>query len=137
MLPSASVPVPATWRDLLEELAPVFARRSTHRLFVALACGMILTDRSTVTGMAAAAGMADQWRRACWFFSHAVRDLDALGLAAAWLIVKCLLGDGEPVIVAVDGTFFQRWGKKVFAGRGGPMTGPRRAGRRSRSGTSG
>lgn len=117
MLPSASVPVPATWRDLLEELAPVFARRSTHRLFVALACGMILADRSTVTGMAAAAGMADQWRRACWFFSHAVWDLDALGLAVAWLIVKYLLGDGEPVTVAVDGTFFKRWGKKVFQAR--------------------
>ena len=26
MLPSASVPVPATWRDLLEELAPVADR---------------------------------------------------------------------------------------------------------------
>ena len=48
MLPRASLPMPATWRDLLEELAPVFARRSTHRLFVALACGMILADRSTV-----------------------------------------------------------------------------------------
>jgi len=56
MLPPASVPVPATWRDLLEELAPVFTRRSTHRLFVVLACGMILADRSTVVGMAAAAG---------------------------------------------------------------------------------
>ena len=117
MLPSASVPVPATWRDLLEELAPVFARRSTHRLFVALACGMILTDRSTVTGMAAAAGVADQWRRACWFFSHAVWDIDELGLAAARLIVRRLLAGGEPVIVAVDGTFFRRWGRKVAQAR--------------------
>ena len=56
MLPSASLPMPSTWRDLLEELAPVFARRSTHRLFVALACGMILADRSTVVAMAAAGG---------------------------------------------------------------------------------
>jgi hypothetical protein len=47
MLPSASLPMPSTWRDLLEELAPVFSRRSTHRLFVALASGMILADRST------------------------------------------------------------------------------------------
>ena len=58
MLPPASLPMPATWRDLLEELAPAFRRRSTHRLFVALACGMILADRSTVVAMAAAAGMA-------------------------------------------------------------------------------
>ena len=63
MLPSASLPMPPTWRDLLEELRPVFARRSTYRLFAALACGMILADRSTVTGMAAAAGVAERWRR--------------------------------------------------------------------------
>jgi len=31
--------MPVTWRDLLEELAPAFSRRSGHRLFVALACG--------------------------------------------------------------------------------------------------
>jgi hypothetical protein len=117
MLPPASVPVPATWRDLLEELAPVFARRSTRRLFTALACGMILADRSTVVGMAAAAGMADRWRRACWFFSHAVWDVDELGLAVARLIVKYLLAGGEPVIVAVDGTLFRRWGRKVAQAR--------------------
>jgi hypothetical protein len=49
--------MPSTWRDLPEELAPVFARRSTHRLFVALACGMVLADRSTAAAMAAAGGI--------------------------------------------------------------------------------
>jgi DDE superfamily endonuclease len=117
MLPSASLPMPATWRDLLEELAPAFSRRSTHRLFVALACGMILADRSTVVAMAAAAGMAQQWRRACWFFSGAVWDLDELGLAVARLIVTHLLAEGEPVVLACDGTFFKRWGRKVFQAR--------------------
>jgi DDE superfamily endonuclease len=117
MLPSASLPMPATWQDLLEELAPAFRRRSTHRLFVALACGMILADRSTVVAMAAAAGMAHRWRRACWFFSGAVWDIDDLGLAVARLIVKYLTGDGEPVIVAVDGTLFRRWGRTVFQAR--------------------
>ena len=107
-------PMPATWRDLLEELAPVFARRSTHRLFVALACGMILADRSTVVAMAAAGGMAGKWRRACWFFSGAVWDIDHLGLAVAQLVVKYLAGEGEPVVVACDGTFFKRWGRKTF-----------------------
>jgi hypothetical protein len=63
MLPPASLPMPPTWRDLLEEVAPVFARRSTRRLFVALACGMILADRSTVVAMTAAAGMANRWRQ--------------------------------------------------------------------------
>jgi DDE superfamily endonuclease len=117
MLPSASLPMPATWQDLLEELAPAFSRRSTHRLFMVLACGMILADRSTVVAMAAAAGMAQKWRRACWFFSGAVWDIDYLGLAVARLVVKYLTGDGEPVIVAVDGTFFRRWGRKVFQAR--------------------
>ena len=117
MLPCVSLPMPPAWRDLLEELAPAFRRRSTHRLFVALACGMILADRSTVVALAAAAGMAERWRRACWFFSGAVWDIDAVGLAVARLIVKYLLSEGEPLVVACDGTFFKRWGRKVFQAR--------------------
>jgi len=117
MLPSASLPMPATWREMLEELAPAFRRRSTHALFMTLACGMILAGRRTVVAMAAAAGMARQFRRACWFFSGAVWDIDDLGLAAARLIVTHLLARGEPVVVACDGTFFRRWGKKVFQAR--------------------
>ncbi len=117
MLPTASLPMPATWRDLLEELAPVFSRRPAHRLFVALACGMLLADRSTVAGMAAAAGMAGRWRRACWFFAGAAWDIDELGLAVARLIVKYLAADGGPLVVACDGTFFKRWGRKVFQAR--------------------
>ncbi len=117
MLPPASLPMPVTWRDLLEELAPVFARRSTHRLFAGLACGMILADRSTVVAMAAGSGMAEQWRRACWFFSGAVWDVDDLGLAVARLVVKYLAGEGEPLVVACDGTLFKRWGRKVFQAR--------------------
>jgi DDE superfamily endonuclease len=117
MLPAESLPMPPAWRDLLEELGPVFARRSTHRLFMALACGMILSGRSTVAGMAAAAGMADRWRRACWFFSGAAWDIDELGLAVARLIVKYLIADGEPLVVACDGTFFKRWGRHVAEAR--------------------
>jgi DDE superfamily endonuclease len=109
--------MPVTWRDLLEELAPAFSRRPTHRLFVALACGMILADRSTVVAMAAAGGMAAKWRRACWFFSGAVWDVDELGLAVARLVVTYLAGEGEPVVVACDGTFFRRRGRKVFQAR--------------------
>ena len=117
MLPPERLPMPPSWRDLLDELAPVFARRSTFRLFTALACGMILADRSTVTGMAAAAGIGREWRRACWFFASAAWDIDALGLAVARLVVKYLLSEGEPVVVAVDGTFFRRWGRRVFQAR--------------------
>ena len=72
----------------------MFARRSAHRLFMALACGLILADRGTVTGMAAAAGIGRQWRRACWFFAAAKWDAGVLGLAVARLIVKYLLSEG-------------------------------------------
>jgi hypothetical protein len=117
MLPDLSLSMPAEWRELLEELAPAFARRSTHRLFMALACGLILADRGTVTGMAAAAGIGRQWRRACWFFAAAQWDPGALGLVVARLAVKYLAGEGEPLTVAVDGTFFRRWGRKVAEAR--------------------
>ena len=117
MLPSSMLPMPATWGVLLGELGPVFRRRSTHRLFVLLACGMVLAGRRTVVAMAAAAGIADQFRRACWFFSGAAWDVDDLGLAVARLIVTYLVPAGAPVTVAVDGTFFRRWGRKVAEAR--------------------
>ena len=117
MLPSESLPMPPAWRDLLEQLAPVFARRSTYRLFTALACGMILADRGTVTGMAAAAGIGQQWRRACWFFA-----------GAGWDVGRARPG-GRPAdreIPARRGTtghgggrwdVLRRWGRQVFAAR--------------------
>jgi hypothetical protein len=110
--------MPSCWRNLLEEAGQgVFARKSTLRLFLALASGLVLADQGTVVAMAAAGGIAGQWRRACWFFAGAAWDADALGLAAARLVVKYLIDPGAPVTVAVDGTFFRRWGKKVFQAR--------------------
>ena len=50
-------------------------------------------------------------------FSGAVWDIDALGLAVARLIVTYLVPAGAPVMVAVDGTFFRRWGRKVAEAR--------------------
>jgi hypothetical protein len=119
MLPARSLPVPMPqeWRELLDELSPVFARRSTFRLFTALACGMILAGRSSVVAMAAAAGIGQDWRRACWFFAGARWDPDILGLAVARLVVKYLLSDGDPVTVATGGTFFRRWGRHVAQAR--------------------
>ena len=91
MLPSESLPMPSCWRNLLEEAGRrVFARRSTLRLFLVLASGLVLAERGTVVAMAAAGGIAGQCRRACWFFAGAVWDADALGLAVARLIVKYL-----------------------------------------------
>jgi hypothetical protein len=117
MLPSERLPMPPQWRDLLEQVAPAFRRRSTFRLFAVLACGLILADRGTVTGMAAAAGIAHRWRRACWFFAGAAWDPGELGIAVARLIVKFLLRDSDPLTAAVDGTFFRRWGRHVAEAR--------------------
>ncbi len=75
---------------------------------------MILAGRRTVVAMAAAAGLADQFGRACWLFSGAAWDIGDLGLAVARLIVQYLVPAGEPVTVAVGGTLFRRWGRKVF-----------------------
>ena len=126
--------MPPQWRELLEQLGPVFARRSTFRLFTALACGLILADRGTVTGMAAAAGIGRKWRRACWFFSAAGWDPGALGLAVARMIVKYLLSEGEPVTVAVDGTFFRRWGEQTVAETRWAYYGAARGGKKIASG---
>ena len=111
MLPHERLPMPAQWRDLLEELragvrAPLDVACSWH-----WRAGSILADRGTVTGMAAAAGIGRQWRRACWFFAAAKWDPDALGIAMTRLIVRYLLKEGDPLIVAVDGTFFKNMGK--------------------------
>ena len=73
----------------------MFARRSTHRLFVALACGMILADRSTVVAMTAAAGMARPVAAGVLvLFRRECRDVDDLGLAVARLVVTYLIPPG-------------------------------------------
>lgn len=101
---------------ILNVFAPVFARRGTFRLFTVLATGMVAqSGRRSVVGMLAGAGMARQisFHAACRFFSAAVWDIDRLGLAAAGLIVRCLLDPGEAIVVAVDDTLFRRSGRKV------------------------
>lgn len=108
--------LPASWAVVLEVFHPVFRRRATFRLFTVLATGMVAQrGRRTVVGMLAGAGMASRisFHAACRFFSAAVWDVDRLGLAAAGLIVRCLLGPGEPIVVAVDDTLLKRWGRKV------------------------
>ncbi len=108
--------LPESWAAVLQVFGPVFVRRGTFRMFTVLATGMVAqTGRRTVVGMLAGAGMAQRlsFHAACRFFSHAVWDIDRLGLAAADLIVRCLLAPGEPIVVAVDDTLFKRWGRKV------------------------
>ena len=108
--------LPGSWAGVLEPLRPVFRRRGTFVLFTVLATGMVTTvGRRSVVGMLAGARMAQQisFHAACRFFSHAVWDIDRLGLVVARMVVTRLLGPGEPVTVVIDDTLFKRWGRHV------------------------
>ena len=85
-------------------------------LFSVLATGMVATTgRRSVVGMLAGARMAQQisFHAACRFFSHAVWDIDRLGLVVARMVVTRLLKPGEPITVVIDDTLFKRWGRHV------------------------
>lgn len=104
--------LPAPWAALLEMFRPGFRRRGTFTLFTVLATGMVAqTGRRSVVGMLSGARMAGviSFHAACRFFSHAMWDVDQLGLIAA----RRLLDDDAPVTVVVDDTLFKRWGRKV------------------------
>ena len=106
--------LPGSWAGVLEPLRPVFRRRGTFVLFTVLATGMVTTlGRRSVVGMLAGARMAQQisFHAACRFFSHAVWDIDRLGLVVARMVVTRLLGPGEPILVVIDDTLFKRWGR--------------------------
>jgi DDE superfamily endonuclease len=108
--------LPVSWAAVLETLRPAFARRGTFALFCVLATGMVAqTSRRSVVGMLSGARMAGtvSFHAACRFFSHAVWDVDRLGLLSAGLIVDRLLEADEPITVVIDETLFKRWGRKV------------------------
>ena len=114
MLPDA---VPASLMTLLAAFSPLFTAPS-FRTFTMLACGFLSQPgKRTVVGMLSGAGLSRRvpHDRAHWFFSRARWDADALGLAAALLVVSLLVPAGAPVDVAVDDTLFKRRGKKVWA----------------------
>ena len=132
MLPGLTLP--GSWGALLQTLRPVFRRSSTFGLFALLATGLVArTNRRTVVGMLAGAGMAAvvSFHSACRFFSHHRWEVDRLGLAVAGLIVTRLLPADAAITVVVDDTLFRRWGKKVHhafwthdgAARGRPSSG--------------
>jgi DDE superfamily endonuclease len=117
MLTDAVPPAPASLMTLLAVFAPLFTAPS-FRTFTGLACGFLAQGgKRTVCGMLSGAGLSRLWPhdRAHWFFARARWDADALGLAAALLVVSLLVPAGAPVDVAVDDTLFKRRGKKVWA----------------------
>ncbi len=130
--------LPDSWRTLLETFRPVFRRSSTFALFGLLATGLVAqTARRTVVGMLAGAGMATvvSFHAVCRFFSHHAWAVDRLGLLLARLIVTRLLDTDAPILVAIEGTLFRRWGKKVhhaFWTHDGAAQGPAKLGRGNR-----
>jgi len=133
-MPDDTLPVPASLMTLLACFAPLFTAPS-FRTFCGLACGFLTQPgRRTVCGMLSGAGLARLWShdRAHRFFSGARWDPDELGLAVARMVVRLLVPDGEPVLVAVDDTLFRRRGKKVWAAswfHDGSVQGPVKTGR--------
>jgi hypothetical protein len=115
MLPDLTVP--SSLLALLAWFEPLFTVPS-FRTFCALATGFLAQPgRRTVCGMLTGAGLSRLWshHRAHRFFSCARWSAEALGLAVAKLVAAVLVPAGEPVLVAVDDTLFQRTGKKVHA----------------------
>ncbi len=113
---ASGLTLPASWRELLQTLRPVFGGSSTFGMFTLLAAGLVArTMRRAVVGMLAGAGMAAlvSIHSACRFFSTYRWDTDRLGLAIARLIVERLLDTDAAITVAVDDTLFRRWGRKV------------------------
>ena len=97
--------LPWSWATVLETLRPAFRRRGTFAVFCVLATGMVAqSSRRSVVGMLSGARMAGSvsFHAACRFFSHAVWDIDRLGLLVAALIVDRLLGADEPITVVID-----------------------------------
>jgi hypothetical protein len=130
--------LPVSWAAMLEPLRPAFRRRGTFALFTMPATGMIAqSGRRSVVGMLAGSRMAGMvsFHAACRFFSHAVWDVDRLGLLVARGIVQRLLDPDAPIVVVVDDTLFKRWGRKVhhaFWAHDGAAQGRQKIGRGNR-----
>ena len=114
MLPPSTVP--GCLLRVLAGCRQVFTAPSFVTFSLLVSGALSAVGPRTVTGMWTAAGMSTvaHWSRAHRFFSHAVWDADALGLALARMVVAAFAGDGQALTVAVDDTLFHRYGRTVF-----------------------
>src|SRR5664279_1127685 len=107
--------VPVSLDGLLSLLAPCFTQ-PTFQTFRALLIGQVSqTGPRTVCGTLVGARLSGVWEhsRAHRFFSQARWQPDQLGLRIAVLIAERCLDPEMPVVVAIDDTLLQRWGRKV------------------------
>lgn len=92
----------------------------TAETFESLLAGFIATiGEHTVCGMWQGAGLASDFHhsRAHGFFSRARWSHEELGLRLLGILVNLFVPDGEPILIAVDGSLFRRSGPKVFGAR--------------------
>jgi hypothetical protein len=90
----------------------------TFNAFSALVAGFIARPTSrTVCGMLTGAGLSRFWHhsRTHRFFSASRWSAHQVGLTLAGLVVRHLIGQGEPIPVALDETLLRRRGAKVHA----------------------
>jgi hypothetical protein len=107
--------VPVSLDGLLSLLAPCFTQ-PTFQTFRALLVGQVSqTGRRTVCGMLVGARLSGVWEhsRAHRFFSRARWSPDELGLRLAAVIAERFVDPGASVVVAIDDTLLQRWGRRV------------------------
>jgi RNA polymerase sigma factor (sigma-70 family) len=111
--------VPPSLLIVLEVLRPCFTAPSFATMSALVTGALSASGPRTVTGMWQAAGLAGRahWSRAHRFFSRAVWDLDAVGLALARAVAARLAPDGAAVTLAVDDTLLHRYGRKVHGAK--------------------
>lgn len=111
--------VPLSLVAVLDVLRPCFTAPSFVTMTVRVAGILGCPGVRTVTGMWQAAGLAGRvrWSRAHRFFSRAVWDPDAVGVALARAVVEKFVISGGAVTVAIDDTLFHRYGKQVHGAR--------------------
>jgi hypothetical protein len=117
MLPRATVALPPSLMGVLERFRPCFTAPSFETFCMLMAGFIACAGTRTVCGMLSGAGLARVWPhdRAHTFFSRRRWSAEELGLTLAQMVVDLLVVEGEPVLVAVDGTLFRRRGTKVWA----------------------
>jgi SRSO17 transposase len=109
-------PVPCSLDGLLSLFRPYFTQPS-FQTFRALVVGQVAqTGRRTVCGMLVGVRLSGVWEhsRAHRFFSRARWSADELGLRLAALIVERFAEPDAAIVVAIDDTLLQRFGRRVW-----------------------
>ena len=108
--------VPVSLDGLLALFASCFTQ-PTFQTFRGLVVGQVSQiGPRTVCGMLVGARLSGVWdhSRAHRFFSQARWQPDRLGLLLATVILGRLLDADAPILVAIDDSLLQRWGRRIY-----------------------